>query len=126
MPVGITNFLNVEQLWTCSSYFHALKNVTASQVKKQMPQSQTGEPMCVTAEPPAHSTVQSLALRHILMRMHCKVFMNFNDYFCRFYCCCVTFFWVGQKVHWEFSYKMVQKIQTSSLTNPIFCFTLNE
>lgn len=80
MPVGITNFLNVEQLWTCSSYLHALKNVTASQVKKQMPLSQTWEPMCVTAEPPAHSTVQSLALRHILMRIHCKVFMNFNDF----------------------------------------------
>lgn len=42
MPMGITNFLNVEQLWTRSSYLHALKNVTASQVQKQMPLSLTG------------------------------------------------------------------------------------
>lgn len=58
MPVGITNFLNVEQLWTRSSYLHALKNVTASQVQKQMPLSLTGQPVCVAAEPRAHSMVQ--------------------------------------------------------------------
>ena len=58
MSVGITNFLNVEQLWTCSSYLHALKNVTALQVQSQMPLSQMVRCMCVTAHPLAHSTVQ--------------------------------------------------------------------
>lgn len=50
MSVGITNFLNVEQLWTCSSYRHAWKNVTALQVQNQMPLSQIVQRMCVTAD----------------------------------------------------------------------------
>lgn len=75
-PAGIANFLNVEQLRTCSSYLHALKNVTALQVPNQMPLSQS---MCVTADPPAHSTVQGPCSRRY-SKEHTLQSIHFNDF----------------------------------------------
>ena len=76
IPVGIANFLHVEQLWTYSSYLHALKNVSPTP-DATVPDCAQG--MCVIANPVVHSILQGPCSR-MYFNENTLQNINFNNF----------------------------------------------